>query len=372
MFNVTNNSLHVNSGDQMSPRSILIWRIVQTLVWLAGVLILFNLIFYPTIGIHLFWDILIPIAPALLVVAVGIWRNVCPLASTALFPRHINISKRKKLTISQTGKLNLIAVLALFIIVPLRHAIFNMNGLTTALLILSLGLIAVIAGLFYEWKSVWCSGLCPVHPVEKLYGINNKLPLPNAHCNKCTRCVTPCPDSTTGINSLSSKKTTYHKVAGFLMVGGFPGFVWGWFQVPDYPGLTGIEQLIEIYKLPMLGLFFTGVLFFALKTFLEEKVLIPIFSAAAVSCYYWFRIPALFGFGIFPGDGMLIDLTGALPEWSFTVATFATTLFFFWWIVFSKQNKISWMTRPANGNNQSKKNLQNKKTRMKRSKALVH
>jgi hypothetical protein len=75
--------------------------------------------------------------------------------------------------------------------------------------------------------------------------------------------------------------------------------------------------------------------------------LIAIFSATAVSCYYWFRLPALFGFGIFPGDGMLVDLTGILPVWSMKAPVAATTLFFFWWILFSKQNKISWATRPA-------------------------
>ena len=344
---------NIISGNQLSARSILTWRIVQTTIWLVGVFILFNLIFYPTIGIHLFWNVLIPVAPLLLVVAVGVWRNICPMASIALFPRHMGFSKRKKITIAQSGKLNLIAVIALFIIVPLRHAIFDMNGLATAILIISLGLIAAVTGLFFEWKSAWCSGLCPVHPVEKLYGLNNRLSLPNAHCDKCHRCVTPCPDSTPGINPMSSKKTNYHRIAGFLMVGAFPGFIWGWFQVPDYPGITGIEQLVSIYQTPCLGLVITSALFLILKRFVKERVLIAIFSAAAVSCYYWFRLPALLGFGIFPSDGMLIDLTGILPEWSITVTIITTTLFFFWWIVVSKQNKISCGIRPAYADNKN-------------------
>lgn len=342
-----NTKLHINSKDQLSKKSIIIWRVVQSSIWLVGVIILFNLLFYPTLGIHLFWNILIPIAPLLLVVAVGVWRNICPLASTALFPRHMELSKRKKLSVEQTGKFNLIAVIALFVIVPFRHAIFDMNGPATAILIIAIGLIAVASSFFYEWKSAWCSGLCPVHPVEKLYGLKNKLSLPNAHCNECHRCVTPCPDSTPGINPLSSKKTSYHKIAGFLMVGAFPGFIWGWFQVPDYPGINSIEQLITIFKLPLIGMITTGILFLVLNRFFKEKVLISIFSATAVSCYYWFRIPALFGFGIFPGDGMLIDLSKLLSEWSMTIITITFTFFFFWWIVFSKQKKISWDARPA-------------------------
>jgi hypothetical protein len=138
------------------------------------------------------------------------------------------------------------------------------------------------------------------------------------------------------------------------MAGGFPGFVWGWFQVSDYSGITSIGQLITIYQLPVLGLMVTLVLFLILRRFFKENILISIFSASAVSCYYWFRLPALLGFGIYPVDGMLIDLTGILPEWSMQVAVFATTLFFFWWIVFSKQTKTSWAIRPAYADEKNK------------------
>ncbi len=340
-------NLSVQSGDKLSSKSVLIWRIVQTLVWLVGAGIIFSLIFYPTIGIHLFWNILIPVAPALFVVAVGVWRNVCPMASNALFPRHMGFSKRRKLTEIQTGKLNLIAVISLFLIVPLRHAIFDTNGLATAILILSLAVVAIIMGSIFEWKSGWCSGLCPVHPVEKLYGLNNKLPLPNAHCDYCHRCVTPCPDSTPGINPMLSKQTSYHRITGFLMVAAFPGFVWGWFQVPDYNGISSIEQLLTIYQMPLIGLLVSTAIFLILKRFINDNKLMAVFSAAAVSCYYWFRIPALIGFGLFPEDGMLIDLSNTLPEWSVTAIIITFTLFFFWWIVIRKQNRISWASRPV-------------------------
>jgi len=345
---------NIKSGDELSQRSILTWRIVQTLVWLIGAAILFYLIFYPEIGIHLFWNILIPIAPALLVVAVGIWRNVCPMGTTSLLPRHLNFSKRKKLSVSQTGKLNFIAVIALFIIVPLRHVIFDKSGLATAILIISLGLIAIVLGFFFEWKSAWCSGLCPVHPVEKLYGLNNKLPLPNAHCNQCFRCVTPCPDSAPGINPNLVKKTIYNKIPGFLMIAAFPGFIWGWFQAPDYNGVSNLSQLLPIYLYPFIGALVTSALYLILNRFIKVNFLTALFSSAAVSCYYWFRIPALVGYGIFPGDGMLVDLTTVLPEWSTILLGSLSTIFFFWWILIRKNYKLSWAKRP---NYAGKKNL---------------
>ena len=333
---------------QPSSHSRLIWRIVQIMIWLIGISIFICLILSPETGLHLFWDILIPVAPLMIVVAIGVWRNICPMATNSLFARYTGFSKRIKMTTRQSSILNLIAIIALFIIVPFRHALFNMNGHATAILIFSLGIIAIVTGFFFEWKSAWCSGLCPVHPVEKLYGLNNRLSIANAHCDLCHRCVTPCPDSTPGIHPLSLKKTNVQKISGLLMTGGFAGFVWGWFQVPDYPQFIGWDQLISIYIPPFLGLVISSALFLLLSKFFKQKVLITVFAAVAVSCYYWFRLPALFGYGLFPGNGMLVDLTAILPEWSITILTVGLTGFFFWWIVFTRQKKVpSWVLRPA-------------------------
>jgi hypothetical protein len=338
------------SGIQLSVRSIFIWRIVQGLVWFASVVILFCLIFFPATGINMFWNILIPVAPFLLVVFTGVWRNICPMATNALLPRHLDISKRKRLSTTQIAKLNLLAVIALYVIIPLRHAFFNTNGMATAILISSMVLISFIAGFFFEWKSAWCSGLCPVHPVEKLYGINTLLSVPNAHCGECRNCVIPCPDSTPGIHSFSTTKTFYHKISGYLMVGGFPGFVWGWFHVPDHASISTLVQLVEIYTLPLLGATATLLLFEILRNVFfkkSESTITSIFAAAAVACYYWYRIPSLVGFGIYENDAVLINLKNTIPAWSVFAVVIFTTVFFFWWIVFRKAIKKSWVIRPA-------------------------
>jgi len=341
--------LGVKQDYALSSRSLFIWRALQTIVWCIGVFILFCLLFYPSIGLLLFWNILIPVAPLLLVLAPGLWRNVCPLATTNLLPRHLNLSKQKKLTFKQSGTLNLIAVVSLYVIVPLRHAIFNNNGPATALLIVTMAIIGVVAGLFYEWKSVWCSGLCPIHPVEKLYGQNVLITVPNAHCDKCMKCVTPCPDSTPNINPASSSKTIYHQITAFLIVGGLPGFIWGWFYVPDETRLTTWKIILNVYKMPLSGLTTTLVIYTLLAFVIKRKYdkrFTAFFAASGVACYYWYRIPALFGFGIFTTDGLLINLKDLVPIWIFPLVTTATTIFFFYWLVLRKPNKKSWLIRP--------------------------
>ena len=341
------------SGDQLSPRSILIWRIVQTAVWLIGATILTCLLFFPSVGVILVWNILIPVAPALFVLAVGVWRNVCPLATTNLLPRQLGLSKRKKLSATQLGLLNLIAVIALFVIVPLRHAVFNNNGVATGIMIIAMAAIGVTMGFFYEWKSAWCSGLCPVHPVEKLYGGNVLLSIPNANCDQCMNCVIPCPDSTPNVNPKISAKTVYHKISGLLIIGGLPGFIWGWFHVPDEHQITSIATFFGVYEIPLMGLAVTLVAYLILSNVLDakyERKLISIFAASGVSCYYWYRIPALIGFGKFAPDGLLYSLKDVIPDWIVPIIPILTTVFFFYWLVIRKRNNKSWVVRPQFAN----------------------
>jgi len=331
---------------ELSVKENLIWKIAQLAVFAIGFGIVYSLIFYPNIGINLMWNILIPLAPLIIVVAVGLWRNICPLASFSLLPRTLKISKKKKLSKLTIDKLNLIGVILLFTIVPFRHAILNNNGPVTAMLLIGTAIFTFILGLFYDWKSAWCGGLCPVYPVEKLYGVKNKLTFSNAHCTSCSNCLSSCPDSTPSINNYKSKNI-YKKLSIIFLVGGLPGFIYGWFQVPDYYQFPTISQLIDIYKTPMLWAGVTTILYVILKKFINEKQLIQLFATLAVSCYYWFRVPALFGFGIFPEDGKLIDLTHILPSWSIQTITITMTLFFFWWLFFTEQTKKTWMIRPV-------------------------
>ena len=331
------------------------WRAAQIAVWLVGAVILFCLIFLPAIGTLLFWNILIPVAPALFVLATGLWRNVCPMASTVLLPRHFGWSKQIKLNFKQSGILSLIGTILLLVLVPLRHPIFNNDGPATAILIASLTLVGVVTGFFVEWKSAWCSGLCPIHPVEKLYGSNVALRVPNVHCQSCRNCVVPCPDSTPNNQPLSASPTIFHQISGVFIAGILPGFIWGWFQVPDEQNIAQLNEILQSYFWPFIGGAFSLILFLVIGYFTPKKEakLVKAFAAAAVSCYYWFRIPMLFGFGGQQNDGLLINLTAYLPAWLITATTILTTLFFFYWILFRKANKKSWLARPPFAVNQA-------------------
>ena len=161
--------------------------------------------------------------------------------------------------------------------------------------------------------------------------------------------MVPCPDSTPNIHPISSKKTLYHQLSGLLIVGGLPGFIWGWFHVPDELAVTNFGNLLTVYQLPLIGLVVSSIVYIIASMMIPNKYeqkLISIFAAAGVSCYYWYRIPSLIGYGKFADDGLLYNLSNSIPAWVIPIINIATTAFFFYFLVVRKQNNQSWVVRP--------------------------
>lgn len=321
------------------------WKGIQQLCWVAGFALLITLFINPGLGITLFWNGLIPLAPAILVLAPGIWRNICPLGTTSLLADRFGVAGKLKLSPVDQAKLHLAGVLILFLIIPMRHILFNTDGIATGLILLMLGAAAFGSGLFFTRKSGWCSGICPVHPVEKLYGSNPSASMINAHCADCIRCSVPCPDST----PVSKPFLQGQQFTAFLLVGAFPGYIWGWFQTPDYTGNEGWAHIGTIYGWPAIGGLVTGLLFLLLRKLFpaKENRIIRAFAASAVSCYYWFRLPLLFGFDQQDTHSRLLDLHQSIPHWVITLFALLLITFFCWWILIRNNRKNSWSVRPA-------------------------
>lgn len=334
---------------QLTHRQRLAWRSAQIALFLVALVIILALVLAPRVGLTALWKVLVPIAPALLVVAPGLWRNICPLGSTALWARHVGLSARRRLSPESQGWFMLIAVALLLAIVPLRHILLNTNGPVTGAVLVLVGLASIIVGMTYEWKSGWCSGLCPVFPVEALYGQRPALTLPNAHCTECSRCSTVCADTTPAMSPLITPRTTGYAIAGALMIGGFPGYVWGWFQVSDAAQLDA-SAVANAYAWPLGGCVVTLASYLVIRAAVGRRagdLLARVHAAAAVATYYWFVLPTLLGFGRAPGEGALIDLHDIAPQWTPMALRAATIAFFGWWMVVRPSSaRRAWAYRP--------------------------
>jgi hypothetical protein len=81
--------------------------------------------------------------------------------------------------------------------VPARHLLFNQNGPALAVTILAVGALAAALGTVFTVRSAFCNALCPVLPVEQLYGQSPLIQLDRGRCSTCVLCVkTGCLDLT--------------------------------------------------------------------------------------------------------------------------------------------------------------------------------
>jgi Fe-S-cluster-containing hydrogenase component 2 len=334
--------------DIVSQRNY--WPAAQYIVLLAGVLLVATLLLRPAVGLLIMWNVLIPIAPALIVVAPGLWRNICPMATFSLLPRNLKLSRQGIPQRRLAALLSAAGLVALLLIVPLRHLSLNTNGQMTALMLSLSAAVAFWMGTRFEWRSGWCNSLCPIHPAEKLYGLSPAITLFNARCNTCKKCTSPCPDSTRSMNAAITGPTQLEKLAGNLMVGGFAGFIWGWYRLPDIRGHIGIHDFGTAYFWPFAGALITLSAYAITRAWIcrtksDRDTMVKVFAAAAVCTYYWYRIPELFGFGSHPGTGLLYNLSHTLPDITL-VSHILTTSFFVWFMVIRNASNQSWLKRP--------------------------
>jgi hypothetical protein len=320
------------------------WRVLQATFFLVGVFIMCTLFVAPGLGLHLLWNVLIPAAPALLVVAPGLWRNVCPMGTFSLLPRHLGLSRRRVLSPSAQGWLSVGALALLLLVVPLRHVFLDTNGPAIGATLVLAALLAAGLGATFEWKSAWCSGLCPVYPVELLYGQEPVVSVRNAHCSACENCVAPCKDGTPALQPANANASRPAFLAGTLLAGGFPGLIWGWYQVPTWRDYEGFSHLDIAFGYPLAAMAVSLLAFILLRVLLSGALLTRVFAAAAVSIYYWFKLPVMLGFG--DQNSALVDVHDALGEWSAVLLPLLAAALFFFVLVYRRSGAV-WATKPA-------------------------
>ena len=339
------------SAETNSGQSLAYWSGAQYALLLLGMALLATLFLRPELGLNLMWNGLIPLAPALVVIVPGVWRNICPMATLSLLPQQLGISLRRKLPRRGAAVLSIIGLVGLFVIVPLRHLALDTNAPLTALMIVLSALVAVGMGMMFELRSGWCNSLCPIHPVEKLYGQAPALTVPNARCDECRKCSQPCPDSIRAMNPSVTGSSFLEKSAGHFIVGALVGFIWGWYRVPDFHAAVNAGEIAAAFVWPYGGALCSLTLYAVMNRWLyrtesERNRLVRLFATAAMAMYYWYRIPALTGFGPTPGTGMLLDLSGDLPSLP-VFSRLVTTSFFVWFLLLRPESGNSWMKRPV-------------------------
>lgn len=265
------------------------WRLAQIIALIATAALLATLVAAPSTGLTLLWDIAIPILPAVFLIQPMIWRNICPLATLNLVPNRPGGLVLNGRGIPIAGSLGMILLLLL---VPARRFLFNADGAALAVVIAGVAVLAMMLGSIFDKKAGFCSGICPVLPVERLYGQSPLLTVTNARCQPCTLCTTRGCLDIAGSKSIAQTIGPERKSHAWLHTGfgifaaSFPGFVLGYNLAQDGPfGSAGMVYLTVLAAAAVsYSLTHAIVLIFNIGSAAALRVL----AVLSLGLYYWF------------------------------------------------------------------------------------
>ncbi|MGE0353895.1 MAG: hypothetical protein AB7I33_06510 [Gemmatimonadales bacterium] len=269
------------------------WRVAQVAGVAALVVLLAGLVLRPERSLTLLWNVVIPLLPASFFLSPALWRAVCPLATLNLAGN--GLAGRRRLTrdllpVAAVAGLTLLAVL-----VPARRFLFNNHGPALAALIGGVAVMALVMGTAWDVKAGFCNLLCPVLPVERLYGQRPLINIENPRCLPCSRCTSrACIDLDPERSLLLSIQRADRRPGKLnwlltpygIFAAAFPGFVAGYGTLQDGgPGTAGhVFAHMALYAAA--GFLATVLVVWVLNLAAPRALLFS--AAAAGGLYYWF------------------------------------------------------------------------------------
>jgi hypothetical protein len=285
-------STHVLVRDPTRDR---LWTAARSLALVAVVGLLAWLVVDPGHALTALWYVAVPVLPATFFVNPAFWRGVCPLATLNEWGNHVGT--RRPLTPRVAALLATTGLILFHAMVPARRFLFNLNGPALAGTVAAVGALAVALGAIYPVRSAFCNALCPVLPVELLYGQAPLLPMTRGRCATCTLC-TPrgCLDLAQG-RAFNQVLGPGRRSAGWLLrpyglfVAGLPGFVIGYASLADGPLATAplVYATTLGWSLASLGVAALLVIAFRIEAGIARVVL----AGSAGLLYYWFAGPTI-------------------------------------------------------------------------------
>ncbi len=237
-----------------------------------------------------FWNFVLPLLPLSFLMTPVLWRAVCPLATLNMLAAN---PRGRQLPSEVMRWAGWPAMLMLVVLVPARHLGLNHEPMAFTALVLGAALVACVLGRQYQARAGFCNLICPVLPVERLYGQLPLADIGNPRCSDCTVC-TPrgCPDLA-GSKTLPQLLGPLRKERGWLMTAtgvfacAFPGFIAGYFRVPD--GASAMTTYASVIGWSLFSWLLLGSA--ARVTSLASRVALPLYGALAAALYFWFAAP---------------------------------------------------------------------------------
>ena len=279
----------------LSRGTIAFWRTAQMLGVVATVVLIAGFFVQPDVALPVLWNVLIPILPATFLITPALWRGLCPLATLNTITN--GLVARRPLPTRLLPALGAVGIVLLVVLVPARRFLFNEHGTALAVVVIAVAVAALVLGAFFDLKGGFCNAICPVLPVEKLYGQHPLVKLPNPHCTPCTLCTRKgCLDLVPKKAALQAlgparKSAAWLKTSYGIFAAAFPGFVVGYFMTMDSTLAAAPSIYLEVALWAGGSYLIVAGLVVLLKV--QADVMLPVLAAAAVGLYYWFVAPTV-------------------------------------------------------------------------------
>ena len=277
-----------------TPRFGWAWRVVQVAGVLSVALLITLLLLVPEPTLAWTWNLVVPILPATFLLSPAIWRNACPLATLNEIPTHLGARGRNPERWMASGAA---ALAALVVLVPARRAILNTNGEALAAALIVLGLLALLLGILFSARSGFCNGVCPILPVERLYGQHPLIEVKGSRCASCTFCTPDgCIDLARGKAMVQMLGRTRHSARWLTTPTGvfalaFPGLILAYFTTVDVSGGLSVAPFVRGFGFSVASFLVLGGLVWV--THLRASVATTLLGALSFGLYYWFAAPGI-------------------------------------------------------------------------------
>jgi hypothetical protein len=203
----------------------------------------------------------------------------------------------------------------LFLLVPARRFLFNTNGIALGATIIAVSLLALVGGAIFSRRAGFCNAICPVLPVEKLYGQSPLVRIGSARCADCSLC-TP-----SGCIDLAATKTVAQTLGPRRRDGRWLLTPFGVFAA-SFPGFIVAFSSLQNGTLATAPAVYAYILAYSVASYLTVAIatgvtrwrmnrVMPLLGAMAFFVYYWFGAPVVAAAYGAPTFGIIVIKAGA-------------------------------------------------------------
>lgn len=264
---------------------------------------------------------MIPLLPLSFLFSPSLWRAACPLATLDLLGGAAASVPGRGWTEGRTA--NRIGILLLVGLIPARRVVLEFQAPALATLLLGIAGMAWLAGRTRPAKGGFCNAVCPILPVERLYGHDPLLHLDDTSCRPCVRCTSVgCMDRAPREALLSladgaRQSGPWLRTVPGLFAGSFPGLIVAFGLLPD----PGPVSPLRAYGQVLIGMAVAW-LVVALAVALRRPTLAGLvrrLAALSAGLFYWFAAPhmaAALEAGPAAGQLLRAGMLGVVAWWA--------------------------------------------------------